>query len=294
MSSETLTSLMMKGAVVSAKYYTFEVGEIACTVLLDGAETIGQSRFLRRYPDATEQDYRKAFAEMGLSFDDADSSFNILLAQIGGETVLIDAGEGGKPAGGDLPVYMEKAGFSREDVTLIVITHAHGDHIMGLLTDDHHPVFPNARYVLSHEEHAYWQTQLASGEVDNGAILRMMQTQGLRLIDMDEIIMEGLTAIPIPGHTLGQIALLVESAGERMLHMVDVLHSPMQFAHPEWSAKFDANTRVSVPTRLKALNYASDEGVLTLFYHLTFPGLGYVEKRATAGYRWIPHTHRNF
>ena len=102
---------------------------------------------------------------------------------------------------------------------------------------------------------------------------------------MDEQIIPGMTAVPIPGHTPGQIAVLVESDQEQLMHMADLLHSPMQFAHPEWSASFDADTTLSVPTRRAALGRAADEHMLTLFYHLTFPGLGRVKQAAT-GFTW--------
>jgi glyoxylase-like metal-dependent hydrolase (beta-lactamase superfamily II) len=114
-----------------------------------------------------------------------------------------------------------------------------------------------------------------------------MRARGLRVITMDETILPGLTAVPIPGHTPGQIGLLFESDGQKLLHLVDLLHSPMQFAHPEWSAVFDADTRVSVPTRRHALGRAADDHLLTFFYHLDFPGLGRVQ-RAGQGFTWQP------
>jgi len=91
---------------MSAQSYTFRVGSVDCTVLLDGASVLGKDRIVRRYPDATEAEYRQAYADMGLSLDEADSSFNILVAKIGEETVLVDTGEGGRPKGGYLPASM--------------------------------------------------------------------------------------------------------------------------------------------------------------------------------------------
>ncbi len=272
---------------MSAKCYTFNVGRIDCAVLLDGATLLGKERILRRYPDATEAEYRQAYADLGLSLDTADSSFNILAATIGAETVLIDSGEGGKPSGGALLHSMRLAGIAPEAVTLVVITHTHGDHVLGLLTDEQQPVFPNARYVLSKQELAFWQERIAAGAVEHGPILAMLQARGLRLIEMDEQIMPGVQAVPIPGHTPGQIAVVLESEGAQLIHLADLLHTPMQFAHPEWSASFDLDTSISVPTRRSALAHAADTNMLALFYHLTFPGLGRV-KHAAAGFRWEP------
>jgi glyoxylase-like metal-dependent hydrolase (beta-lactamase superfamily II) len=265
-----------------AKYYSFQVGSVSCTVLLDDATMIGKDRLLKRFPHGTEAEYRQAYADIGLTLDEADSSFNILVMKIGGETVLVDTGEGGKPNGGLLPESLRLAGIKPEEITLIVLTHADRDHVLGLLTDDHQPAFPNAAYVLSKKEMEHWQSQITADQL---LMVSMMYQKGLRLIDMDEQILPGLTAVPLPGHTPGHIGLLLESDGEKLLHLADLMHSPMQFAHPDWSPRYDVDPLRSIVTRRSALARAADESVLTLFYHLTFPGLGWV-KITEKGFRW--------
>jgi glyoxylase-like metal-dependent hydrolase (beta-lactamase superfamily II) len=272
---------------LSGKSHSFKVGSIDCTVLLDGISLLGREGILKRYPDAGEDDYRRAYADVGLSLDEADSSFNVFAAQIGEETILVDTGEGGRPKGGLLPESLRLAGVEPGAITLVVITHVHGDHILGLLTDDGKPAFPNATYVISKEEMAFWEARIADWAGDQRPIVDMIQAKGLRLIEMDEPILPGLTAVPIPGHTPGQIGLLIESGGEKFVHLADLLHTPIQFAHPEWSPTFDADTSLSVPTRRAALGRAADEDMLALFYHLTFPGLGRV-MRAGEAFAWEP------
>lgn len=272
-----------------AKSYAFKVGEIECSVLLDGASLLTLERFMGRFPDGTEEDYRQAFAEIGLKLEEASSSMNILLAKIGDETILVDTGEGQDDTrpGGALLESMKLAGISPDDITLVVITHSHGDHVLGLLTAEGEPTFPNATYVISIEEMAFWQGRIERGLLDQQAIIDMMKSKGLRHIEMDAEIMPGLRALPLPGHTPGQIGLQFESGSERLLHLADLLHSPMQFTHPEWSPKFDADTNQSVPTRREALGKAADGDSLVMFYHLTFPGLGRVRRRDMA-FIWMP------
>jgi glyoxylase-like metal-dependent hydrolase (beta-lactamase superfamily II) len=272
---------------LTPSFHKFTVGRVACTVLLDGAAHLGKEGILRRYPDATEDDYRAAFAQVGRSLDDADSAFNLMLIELGSERILIDAGEGGKPKGGWVVESLRLAGMTPDAITQIILTHTHRDHVLGLLTHDVQPVFPNARYVISREELAYWRGRVASGEVDDGAILRMLDAQGVHEIAMDAQIAPGLIAIPLPGHTPGQIGLLLENDGARLLHGADALHQPFQFAHPEWSPTFDLDTSVSVPTRRAFLTQTAASGALTLFYHLTFPGLGYVQQNGTT-FTWRP------
>lgn len=267
--------------------YHFTVGQIACTVLLDGASLLGVERVLRRFRDATEADYRRAYADIGLSLDAADTSLNVLLARVGAHTVLVDTGEAGRPNGGLLPQSMHEAGIALDEVTLVVITHADGDHVQGALRDDGMSAFPNATFVISQPELDHWQRRIETGSVEHGAVLGLMQRQGLRVIGPDEQIIPGITAMPLPGHTPGHIGVRITSEKTSLLVLSDLLHTPMQFAHPEWSSSFDLDTTRSVPTRRAALQRAAYEGALALFYHLTFPGLGYVE-RAGAGFRFRP------
>jgi len=88
--------------------------------------------------------------------------------------------------------------------------------VLGLLSDENEPVFPHATYVISKDEMAFWQARIDDGTADHRPIVAMMQARGLRLIDMDERIIPGMTAVPIPGHTPGQIAVLIESDDEQL------------------------------------------------------------------------------
>lgn len=265
--------------------YPFTIGDIEGAVLLDGVTVIGAPGILKRFPDASEADYRRAYEKIGGSLDDAVSSLNVLMLRMDDETLLVDGGEGGDPRGGALPHALREIAVEPEEVTLVVLTHSHGDHVLGLLSPTGTPTFPNARYVMTTEERAFWRERIEGGLAAQRAILDMMEARGLREIGMEEVILRGLTAVPLPGHTPGHIGLQVESGGERLLHLADLIHSPMQFAHPEWSPTFDVDTQVSIPTRRTALARAADVEALSFLYHLPFPGLGRVEPRGQ-GFAW--------
>jgi glyoxylase-like metal-dependent hydrolase (beta-lactamase superfamily II) len=269
---------------MTTHHHTFMLGHIECTILCDAHTVIGAARMMKRFPHIPEADMRQAYTNLGLSLDEADTSMNVLLLRLGAETVLVDAGEGGRPYGGELRASLDAAGIAPEAITQVVITHTHGDHVLGLLTDDA-LTFPNARYVISAQEMEFWRGRLAGDKADQRPLVEKIEAAGLRLIAMDEVILPGITAVPLPGHTPGQIGLLIESDGERLLHLADTLHSPAQLVRPDWSPWFDDDIHLSVPTRRAALSRAADEDLLTLFYHLTFPGLGRV-RRTTSGYRW--------
>jgi glyoxylase-like metal-dependent hydrolase (beta-lactamase superfamily II) len=272
---------------MSAEAYAFQVGNIVCTVVSDGESVIGKDGILRRFPNLSEAECREAFTAIGLSLDEAESSLNILIAKVGAETVLVDTGQAGRPNGGHLLAGMQQAGIAPDTVTMVVLTHTHGDHVLGLLTADNQPAFPKARYVLSKAEMEAWRKRVENNAPDQRAIIDMLEANDLRLIDGDEQIIPGLTAVSIPGHTPGQLALLFESEHERLIHLADMLHSPMQFAHPEWSPSFDADPILAATTRRNMLQRAAEENLLAIFYHLPFPGLGHVS-RAETGFVWTP------
>lgn len=267
--------------------YPFQVGDISCLILLDGVSLLGAEGILKRFPDAAESDYRRAYQEAGFSLDEARSWLNILLVKMGGKTVLIDAGQGGRPRGGQLPEGLKMAGIDPAEVSLVVITHAHVDHVWGLVSADNTPVFPNARYVLSETEMSSWRKHIESSAGEQAPLVELLEDRGFELIPMDAPILPGLSAVPLPGHTPGQIGIALESRGQSLRHMADLLHSPMQFAHPEWSPTFDTDNHLSVISRRTALAQAAESDVLTMFYHLNFPGLGRV-KRAAHGFIWEP------
>jgi glyoxylase-like metal-dependent hydrolase (beta-lactamase superfamily II) len=286
---ERETTFMQDNQNTSVKSYSFRVGSVNCTVLLDGAWVLGAEGMVERYPNGTEDAYRQAYSDIGLSLDEADNSMNILVARIGDDVVLFDTGSGvgDKPDGGYLLDSLQQAGISPESITLVVLTHADGDHVLGLLSEDQQPVFPNATYVISREELAFWQGRIETSRQTQRPIVEMMQAKGLRLINMDEQILPGLTAVPMPGHKPGQIGLLLTSDDQGLLHLADVLHSPMQFAHPEWCPTFDVDPETAVQSRVRGLDMAARDKLLTLFYHLTFPGLGYIERAQGAEQRFV-------
>lgn len=271
---------------MGAQSYLFSIGDIEAAVLLDGATIIGAPGILKRFRDGTETDYRRAYEEIGGSLDEAVSSLNVLLLRVGDELVLVDSGEGGDPRGGELPAALREIGVEPEEVTTVILTHSHGDHMLGLLSPTGAATFPRARYIMTSEEFTFWGGRIERDLAAQRPILEMIEARGLREIGMDEEILPGLTAVPLPGHTPGQIGLMIESRGERLLHLADLIHSPMQFAHPEWSPTFDVDMRVSVPTRRAGLARAADDGTLSFLYHLPFPGLGRVT-RAGRAFGWI-------
>ena len=159
------------------------------------------------------------------------------------------------------------------------LTHFHGDHVAGLVVEEGRLEFPNARFVATHAEWNEWMQRWAAstaeGDQKNLARFSALR-QRFQFVNAGDEIAPGVTVVDLKGHTLGHAGLLVESGGERLLHVVDLLHQQFQFANIDWHFVFDSDAELAVQTRRQVLQRCVDEDLLTLFYHLDFPGLGKV------------------
>jgi glyoxylase-like metal-dependent hydrolase (beta-lactamase superfamily II) len=138
-------------------------------------------------------------------------------------------------------------------------------------------------------EWEHWIEEATKAENPNGPARRNLLPikDKVTLIDSEREIVPGVCAVHAPGHTMGHMAVLVESKDEKLLHTVDAVHHPVQLLHPDWAPSFDVNPEVSTATRRKLFEQAANEKMLMLAYHFAFPGLGYVEKVGDA-FKWNP------
>lgn len=266
--------------------YTHTVGDITCHVLGDGAPPLSREAVQRFVPVSLDE-AAQAFAAIGIDMDDLHANYNCLLLQSGDEHLLVDVGFGKhrQPEMGRMFAGLDALGLAPDAIQQILISHAHGDHMAGLLDAEGQSIFPNAAIHINAVEYAYWMRSDRESVTD---ILKTIAPQ-LKQFEIGAELIPGVTTVAAYGHTPGHTALMIESAGEKLFAAVDVLHMPVQFAHPDWSPSFDWDTAVSVPTRQAVLQRLADEPLTALFFHLSFPGLGHVE-RDGAAYRWVPLT----
>ena len=264
-----------------------QIGDIACAVLQEGSAFMDRATLAERYPNATPAEVEAALGE-----GEPSGSLNLLLVNSGGERILADVGFGdsGLPGMGGTLRGLAQMGLSPADIDCIFITHFHGDHIAGLCHADGTPVYANARYITLQAEWDEWMGRWSASDAPLDHLLQE-RFRGLQhrftFINAGDEIAPGVTAVDLAGHTLGHAGLLVESKGQRLLHVVDLLHQAFQLRHLDWHFGFDSDGAMAVDTRKRVLAQCADEGILTLFYHLEFPGLGTVT-RDGEGYAFEP------
>lgn len=259
--------------------YRFAVGAFNCIVFRDGTELQSDDETPPlKFVNSTEEEVVATHRAYTQATGDAASVFsmNVLLIDTGDHRVLVDTGCGPdspRAGTGRLMGLLKDAGISTEEIDTVIITHGHWDHVAAN-TDGHgNPMFPNARYVISQVE---WDERTKDPKETDQVQLFSIADR-FDKIPMDGQIVPGISAVSARGHTLGQIGLLIESNGERLLHTADAFHHPVELYHPEWYFSFDADPEATVSTRRRLLDMAAREDIPTFAYHMSFPGIGDVE-----------------
>ncbi|MBI1278749.1 MAG: MBL fold metallo-hydrolase [Anaerolineaceae bacterium] len=278
----------MNKKVSGLNSYHFSVGKIKLIVISDGFENIHEHQLgdtFKSMPDG----FAQAFAQLPQPYP---FGYNVLYLETGGERVLIDVGLGamGKPDFGFFLERLEQESISASQIDKIILSHLHLDHTAAL-TAENSPVFANAQIFLPRLEWEHW-IESGRAPAERAEILKKIfqpYQERLHFIEDGDVAAEGVTVIALPGHTPGHCGFMIESAGERLLHMVDTLHFQTQIAFPDVSPFFDINPELSPKTRRMVLQRLADEALLALTYHLPFPGLGHVaQAKDSAGFIWKP------
>ncbi|WP_410595622.1 MBL fold metallo-hydrolase [Amycolatopsis sp. lyj-23] len=205
------------------------------------------------------------------------------------ETILVDTGVGNhKPRPGapafdqldtDFLTRLQAAGVFAEDVTTVVLTHLHADHVgwnTRLFDGDWVPTFPNATYLLARADFEYWhpdsshRPRLAAANegVFYDSIQPVERAGQLRLWEGELKLGHGLCLEAAPGHTPGSAILSLQSGRDNALFVGDLLHNPIQIVAPDLSSCFCENPSAASATRRRTLARAAGDHALVFPAHL--------------------------
>jgi glyoxylase-like metal-dependent hydrolase (beta-lactamase superfamily II) len=186
-------------------------------------------------------------------------------------------------------------------IDVILLTHMHGDHIVGLLYDDQ-PLLTHAELYLAQAEHDYWTSEQAMQQAEpnrrNGFLLARKVIAAyksrLHLFTPSELgtasqeLIPGFRAIAAYGHTPGHTAFLIQSDEEQLLVWGDLTHATaIQMPCPDVAVVYDTDPAQAVATRKKILNYVAENEISIAGMHIAFPAVGDVV-RAGKGYEFKP------
>jgi glyoxylase-like metal-dependent hydrolase (beta-lactamase superfamily II) len=266
-------------------YYRVMLGDFEVTALSDGIVKLPVDQLMTNTTPAQVQAMlAKSYLKAPL-----ETSVNGYLINTGAKLVLIDTGTAKLfgPTLGYLPANLKASGYQPEQVDEIYITHAHGDHIGGLMNGDK-MVYPNAVVRLDQRDVDFALNQPQAKDAAPNPLLAYQKAGKLKAFDGDTELVPGIKAIAARGHTPGHSIYAVESKGEKLMIWGDLMHvAAVQFAHPEITINFDKDSTLAMPERKKAYAEAAKQGYLVGVAHISFPGLGHVRAEG-AGYVWEP------
>lgn len=274
---------------------TVEAGGRRLDTLSDGHLVLPGAFILGGMPEA---EAAEILGRHGLATDQLSPPCNVTLLRDGRHTVLFDVGAGPdfQPSAGKLSEALAALGVSAEEVTHVVFTHGHPDHLWGLLDEFDEPVFVNAAHIMGRVEFDYWTDPATVDSIGEAratfavGAARRLETlaETIRLLDDGESVLDGVVARLTPGHTPGHLAFEIGAGSDALLVVGDAIgNHHVAFERPDWLSGSDQDAETAAATRVALLADAAGRGLPIVGYHLPDGGLGRVEA-ANGAYRFVP------
>jgi glyoxylase-like metal-dependent hydrolase (beta-lactamase superfamily II) len=290
---------------MDAGSFRFEVGEFECVSVSDGAFNYPPETFFSNVP---LERVEEALRERNLPTAQVMTPYTCLYIDTGEHRVLVDAGAGDLGAHatrmfpgldhstsvtGLLLENLRAAGIEPSEIDMVIITHAHPDHVGGMLDEEERLVFSDARYFIMQEEWDFWNSDDSMAKVPTFMVdtarrnLDPLEDRLTFVGDISEIV-PGVRAVATFGHTPGHMALSILSSGERLLHISDAVLYPLHLEYPEWTPVFDMVPEQASASKRRIFDLTAEENALVFAHHFPpFPNLGHVRKQEQ-GWRWQP------
>jgi glyoxylase-like metal-dependent hydrolase (beta-lactamase superfamily II) len=261
----------------------FKIGAFEAAALRDGALSVPNDNKVLAV-NKKKKDVADLLTANNLSPDTIDLSVQPLIVRTPDKLFLFDTGAAALfgPTVGKLPVALYSTSVEPGAVTDIFISHAHGDHIGGLVGGSGELYFPNAAVHISANE---WAALKADKNM--AAIVTAITPKVIEFQPDAEIIPGAVKAVDIKGHTPGHSGYLITSSAESILYIGDTMHhSVISVQQPDWTIAFDGDAPTAQASRKALIESSAASGQRIFAVHFPWPGIGKFEKQGDK-YVWV-------
>jgi glyoxylase-like metal-dependent hydrolase (beta-lactamase superfamily II) len=279
----------------SAYFYRFNVGSAEVTAVSDGPLSLGDPK--GTFTGVPEDEMRKMLTDNFLSPTSIVLEQNSPIVNTGDKLVLFDTGLGSTkgfgPTTGRQQKSMKEAGIKPEDIDAVVFSHAHPDHVGGVVDDNGKPLFPNAQYYIAQSDLEFWTDE---GK-NNGPLKDFIAIARKNLLPVrDRIVfykdgqefLPGIQAMSTPGHTVGHTIFMITSDGKSLAYLADLTHHPILLLEkPRMEFSYDTDPKQAAASRVKTLDMLAANKIAVMAYHYPWPGVGHVVKTGE-GFHYVP------
>ena len=275
-------------------YFRTMLGDFEVTAISDGTVDLPVDTLLQEKKATVDAALAKSYLKSPL-----ETSDNTYLVNTGTKLVLIDTGAGALfgPTLGKMLANLKASGYQPEQIDEIYITHMHPDHVGGLMSAGQR-TFPKAVVRAAKAESDYWLSEGNMNKADAGkkgffqgamaSVNPYVQAGSYKAFEGDVELVPGITAHADKGHTPGHTTYFIESRGQKLQLVGDLIHvAAVQMDAPAVTIGFDSDARTAAASRKKEFDAAAAGGYLIAGAHLPFPGMGHLQAQGK-GYRWVP------
>lgn len=266
---------------------SLKIGDAEIFSVSDGHLVLPKDMF---FGDLPKEPVEKILSEYGISSDQLHPPCNLTLLRQADKTVLFDAGSGTgfMPSAGILPDSLDALGVTPEEITHVVFTHAHPDHLWGVLDDFDDPVFTDAELLIGQTEWDYWTDPNTVNTIGNnrasfavGAARRLDAVKDqVKFIKDGQEIISGVVAHSTPGHTPGHMSFEIRNGTNAVMVGGDAIgNHHVAFERPDWISGADQDGALGAKTRQRLLDQLVADDIMLMGFHLPDGGLGRVERK---------------
>ncbi len=269
-------------------FYHFTVGDLKASVIADGAlpqEDIASTFAI----GADKADVQDVLDAKFIPNAGAHLHCNALLLRSGTQVILFDCGGQVAPTSGKLVENLKASGVHPDQVSKVIISHAHPDHIFGAVDEQGRSVFKNASFLIHEQELAFWtgaDAQMPKSLLPAETQKWMLENVKLKLdvikpqiqtFKANSDLGHGVSAVDLAGHTAGHSGFLISSGSDSLLHFADAAHLyATALPHPEWKVLYDYDADKAIQTRKTLFDQLSKDKTRAFGYHFPYPGIGHV------------------